>query len=106
MKRTVTFGGIFLIGIVCGAWVAQHPHPASAPTTPSAASPPAVALPSVNPALKGGVKGELWLADFESDQELTKQWKRRDVVATRAEEHATHGRSAAKITFSPSEVAT
>jgi hypothetical protein len=43
--------------------------------------------------------GELWLSDFESEEELKQRWETRQAVITRAEEHVTHGRHAAKVTF-------
>jgi glycosyl hydrolase family 123 len=46
--------------------------------------------------------GELWLADFETEHELS-EWQADSVVATLASEHATHGQRAARITFEPAE---
>ena len=46
-----------------------------------------------------GPEGNLWLSDFETEQELQQHWELKGVTAERVEGHAAHGRFAAKVTY-------
>jgi len=48
------------------------------------------------------VSGEVWLSDFESDDELGR-WKTRDAIVTRSDQHVTHGAYSAKVTYQDAE---
>ncbi len=91
---------VLIIGAVIGQWWATHrgDHGALTPSTetPSASSTMTQQEPEE-------ARGDLWFADFESAEEITKHWKTRSVVATPSEEHVTHGKFSAKVTYQQAE---
>jgi len=97
MNRLLKLGAILLLGMGIGYWLAHHKQHHA----PAGHKALARLITPERPAVQA--HEELWLADFESEEELTTRWKLRDAVATRAEEHATHGRFAAKVTFTKEE---
>jgi hypothetical protein len=86
---------LIAVGIYVGHWWANREH---APKEPKAAK-----ASRATPAAAAPAHGEQWLSDFESEQELAKRWKTRGVVASLSEEHVTHGKTSAKVTFNPIE---
>ncbi len=44
-------------------------------------------------------EGDLWLSDFESEEELGERWELKGVSAERVREQAAHGQYAVKVTF-------
>jgi predicted MPP superfamily phosphohydrolase len=70
--------------------------------------PPEVAviefIPAKQPALQPS-DGTLWLSDFETEEEHAIRWTAAGAYAERSQEHVTHGRHSAKVTFTPSKTA-
>ena len=49
------------------------------------------------------VSGEVWLSDFESDDELSRRWTTRDAIVTKSSQHVTHGTYSAQVTYQDAE---
>jgi predicted MPP superfamily phosphohydrolase len=71
-------------------------------------APPEVAVIEFRPARQRASQpadGTLWLSDFETEGEHAIRWTADQAYAERSDEHATHGRYSAKVTFMPSKTA-
>jgi len=98
MRRYVQSCLLIVVGLAIGYWLAAPRGGRVIQVVKRAKAAVQAHVPQPAPA-----KAELWLGDFESEEELTTQWQARDASVERSEEHATHGRFAAKVTLTEAQ---
>lgn len=97
LKHRLQIVAALVLGMGIGYGMAVHETRSSALAPPTNLSD--AKMPSREAQGTPSKEGVLWLSDFEEADELDKRWETRDVEASVSDEHVTHGRTSAKLTY-------